>query len=357
MFARNGIWVIAGIWAMAGFALGQGQVPVAPLLPTAPQAGQPTYPVAPAPLMPNQPQVILGAPTAPVIYAPPAQQPPPAPLFVPADPGRDGWGPYGLPSNLPTLFFGLDLLFVQPSVTGSLTGNMPLPGGGSQTFTTPHTSLNFTVSPRFELGWRLPDSQGEFAISYRFLNADGSANIDSVFGPLQNKTGLSTQIFDFDYITARYSPLPRYNLRWRLGARLATVYYNNQASNAVFAENASNYFIGAGPHAGVELEREINLIPGLAVFGKVDGAVAVGQVQQKFSETLAGITTTFPQTRTQSSPSLTVQLGLSYHPPRMEYLRFMAGFQYERFWEVGKVSGSTGDVQDYGGFIGGILDF
>ena len=41
----------------------------------------------------------------------------------------------------------------------------------------------------------------------------------------------------------------------------------------------------------------------------------------------------------------------------MKYLRLFGGFQYERFWDVGKVGGSTGDVQDIGGYFGAVLDY
>jgi hypothetical protein len=41
----------------------------------------------------------------------------------------------------------------------------------------------------------------------------------------------------------------------------------------------------------------------------------------------------------------------------MDYLHCFLGFQYERFWDVGQDDNSSGDVQNYGGFVGGRFDF
>ena len=87
-------------------------------------------------------------------------------------------------------------------------------------------------------------------------------------------------------------------------------------------------------------------------------AVPIGQVRQKFAETITGLpTSNFEQNRTQSSVNLSVQAGLRYTPPRLTYLHFWAGGVYERYWEVGKVGASNADIQDYGGFVGAYLDF
>lgn len=372
MVGGGRIWMIA---ALLGITAGQGSAQQAvPPLPPAPLPVAPGAVQAPAPLPAPRPATTLGTPLPPtgspyVAPATPLPSPAPAPyaaptpppLFAPPDPGRDGWGPYGLPSDFPTVFFGADLYFLQPSIAKTLQATQTLPGGGTKTYSTPHVDLDFTVSPRIELGWRLPDCQGQFSVAYRLIASDGNGTVsDPVFGAMAGRSRLNMNIVDFDYASARYAPfptMPRVTMQWRFGARVETVFFDNQASNAVFSEKASNYFVGAGPHAGLELSREIALITGLAVFGNIDGGIPIGQVRQNYSETVGGVTSNFSQNRTQSSYNLTLQTGLSYVPPGMPHLRFQTGFQYERFWDVGKVGAATGDVQDYGGFIGGRFDY
>lgn len=352
MLARSGLALLAGLTAAVA-AFGQtAPPPMGP--PPAPAPVAPSPAIAPAPWPPPQAGATLGTPLPPPA-SPYGQAPPygPAPLFAPAD-----TGPFGLPSALPPLFFGADFYFTQPSIYGTLTANMPLPGGGTKTFSTPKVDLDFTASPRLVAGWRLPDNSGEFFFAYRLLAADGTGDVSSSFGPLRAKSRLNENIFDFDYSSIRYSPLPRFNVRWRIGIRVETAFFDNNASNAIFAEKASNYFVGAGPNVGLNLEKEIALVPGLALFGDLDGAVAIGQVQQKYAESLlASPSLNYEIRGTQSSPNATVQAGLSYTPPGAEYLRFLVGFQYERFWDVGKLESAHGDVQNYGGFIRAQIDF
>src|SRR5437016_757026 len=122
MVARSSLAAVAGLVAATA---GLGQTPAPPFQPAPAPAMAPA--AAPVPLPPPQPTATLGTP-----LPPPASPYGPTPLFAPADPYREG--PYGLPSALPPLFFGFDIYFTQPSVHGTLTANMPLPGGGTKTF-------------------------------------------------------------------------------------------------------------------------------------------------------------------------------------------------------------------------------
>ena len=49
----------------------------------------------------------------------------------------------------------------------------------------------------------------------------------------------------------------------------------------------SNDFTGAGPHARLDLSRHARLLPGLALFGRIDGTLAVGRVSQKIRDEVA----------------------------------------------------------------------
>ena len=350
------------LWANPGIqGVAQGPAPDCRPHPFPSRLPRSAPPPTPAP---PPPAAVLGGPQeAPVVQAPYIQPPPPPPpVFAPPGSGPGGYGPYDPASTLPSLYFAGDLFFLQPTVTGTRVANTHFDDGTPISFAAPHTSLNFTVSPRLEVGYRLPDNAGAFSLSYRFLNAQGTGTAADDSGPLSLRSRLALNVLDFDYSTARYSPLPRYNLKWRLGARLLTAFFDDRGQNAIFSESASNNFVGAGPHAGLDIEREIALVTGLALFGRVDGAVEVGQIRQRYRTDLTDASgdttiTTFGQNRTQSSPNLTLEAGLSYSPPRMDYLRFTAGYHFEHFWELGRDGPSRGDVQTQGGFLRGEFDF
>jgi hypothetical protein len=165
-------------------------------------------------------------------------------------------------------------------------------------------------------------------------------------------------VFDFDYGTPRLT-WSRFSMQARLGVRLETVYFNNEATDGNgFDEYSRSNFVGAGPHAAVQFDYDFALVPGMAAFAKVDGALAFGQDRQRFSETYNdGSYYPFSQSRTDTATNLTVQAGLSYAPSCWRNVRFLLGFQYERFWDVGKAGASTGDVQDIGGFLGAYVGF
>src|SRR5262249_25732060 len=145
----------------------------------------------------------------------------------------------------------------------------------------PTTKLPWTASPIFEVGYRLPDSLGFFAGNYRFVVAEGTETrtIDGM--PFDLRTRLNLNQFDLDYGSSPYSPEPRYILVWRFGLRVADAFYDSRASNPALTQQGSNDFVGAGPHARLDLERQLPLVPGLSLFGRLDGAVLVGQIHQR----------------------------------------------------------------------------
>src|SRR5262249_19132355 len=148
----------------------------------------------------------------------------------------------------------------------------------------PTTKLPWTASPLFELGYRLPDGLGVVAANYRFLVAEGTETRTIDGAAFSLRTRIDINQFDLDIGGGPYSPQPRWNLSWRFGARIADVFYDSRASNAALLQQGSNDFVGAGPHARLDVERQIGLLPGLSLFGRIDGAVIVGQINQHFQE-------------------------------------------------------------------------
>ncbi len=315
---------------------------------------------APAP----SPFVVEGQPTGPLAPMPPA----PGPLFPVGDPGRNGWGPYEAPSAPPGLFLDVELQFLSPILKNHLNSDQPLGSVGS--VTVPSASLPWTVSPKFELGYHLPDAQGLFAASYRFLVAEGTATptIDGAAFNVRTRVNLNT--FDLDYGTNPYVFSPRYELSYRIGARVSDIFFDSRVQGDVLTRQASNDFTGAGPHARVDLNRQIGFLPGLGLFGRADGSVLIGQIHQRFREDDTNpdgtvTTSVLTRTRTQSVPVLLFQLGLSYTPTFTKNLHFAAGYQYEHYWYLGQFgldananfSRSRGELSAQGLFVRGQLDF
>src|SRR5262249_20831269 len=132
----------------------------------------------------------------------------------------------------------------------------------------------------------------------------------------------------------------------------------------LFAEQrTSNNFVGAGPHAGLEVARCLPL-PGLALFGRLDGAVLVGDVTQSYEEVLTfgpgsqlGGATRVEST--QGVPVLGVKAGLSWTPytANGRWLRFDFGYEFEQWWRVGEAAGSHATLTMQGLFFRGQFDF
>jgi hypothetical protein len=295
---------------------------------------------------------------------------PAPPLFGPVDPGRDGWGPYGLPSEGPAWFFDVDLQVVKPVLKNRTQNDTALPDG---TFLQlPTADQNWTVSPLFEVGYRLPNSLGLFALSYRFLASDGRSTLTRFETPFDFRSRLDFNVIDFDYGTTPYTFAPRWDWQWRLGFRYANAFFDTRIRNDLLSQQTTNYFTGGGPHTRLDLYRHLAFVPGLALFGRLDGAAVLGRVSQKFRNSVTNPDGTqtpefFEQNSTQLVPILQVQAGLSYTPPGWQNLHFSTGYQFEKWWYVGQlaetstsgagISASRGEFYTQGVFLRGQIDF
>ena len=309
-----------------------------------------SLPSAPVPMLP--PPAPTPDPMAPSLGAPrplPFPGPPPPPFSERADPGPNGWADG--PSGEEGLFFNTELDFVKPAVKNRLNGVVTFPDGSTNNVQVPQTSLDWTVAPRFEVGYRFPDSFGDLSASYRFLTSEGRGTAVNAAGAFDVRSRLDINQFDFDYASARYSPGPFWDLKWRVGARLADVFFDSRVSNGVFEQAASNNFFGGGPHFALDAERRIGLLPGFAAFGSIDGAVLVGQIHQHFQDDGTPFSADDTERRTQSVPVLTLKAGFSYTPPRLEFVHFTTGYEFERWWDLARLGGSTGEVTDQGIFL------
>jgi hypothetical protein len=264
----------------------------------------------------------------------------------------------------PGWFAAVEVDPVSPHVGNNLTAPVTTAAGTNQV-NLPNAELRWTVSPRFEVGYRLPEGYGEFLASYRFVEAAGDSTLpgfDAAGNPGALHSRLDMNVFDLDF-GSREIPLamgPAWDMKWLVGVRIATVYFDSTAANVALSEHESSHFAGAGPHAAVELARSLAAVPGLALYSRLDGAVLIGSVHQVFAEALtppgggatAGET---DQSETQALPMVSAQAGLSWAPPSFPGLRLEGGYLYEGWYNVGLnvASGSRGDITVQGIFLRG----
>src|SRR5438552_3453759 len=109
---------------------------------------------------------------------------------------------------------------------------------------------------------------------------------------------------------------PHWAMKWRVGVRLASVFFDSRAEAFFLEQRASNNFLGAGPHAALDLWRSLNC-SGFGLFSRLEGAALLGQVSQGFEEVVAdedgNLTGTAAHiTHTQAVPVLGLQLGLGW---------------------------------------------
>src|SRR5262249_1758653 len=142
-------------------------------------------------------------------------------------------------------------------------------GGVTSRLALGSAKLDWTASPRVELGYRLPDGFGEFAIAYRFLGSDGSTTVTGPFvapdGPATLTSRLAMHVADLDYASNELS-ICTWWMKWHVGLRGAEIFFDSKADedpaiaaggSGVFERRMTNNYWGLGPHASLDLERRI----------------------------------------------------------------------------------------------------
>jgi hypothetical protein len=290
-------------------------------------------------------------------FAPPPASPPPA--------AENLWGLLPDWSCMPRTFFAdKEIDIAKPHLNAALIGPAFFPGGAVTSVHPPTASLNWVGIARIEIGWFLPPSLGYFAFTYRGFAVDGRDIVSALDGiPYALRTRLDLNQIAFDWGTAPFSFGPRWFMSGRIGMAAADVYFDNVAVSTPQTLDASNDFWGAGPHLRLDVWREFNLLPGLALFTQPDLMVLVGRIQQHYreSDTFLGSTIagSYFQRRTQTVPVFTLRAGLSYTPASLNHWRFMVGYEFEDWWSVGRIPGqpSRGEFYTNGVFLRAIATF
>jgi hypothetical protein len=282
-------------------------------------------------------------------------------------PYEDGNGPLLKGSPLleepvcapPGWFGAVELDLVGPHINNHMSTSVTTNVGTDQVFL-PIAGLDWTISPHFELGYRFAQASGELLISYRFLSASGSETVqafDATGNPGTLHSTLGMNVIDIDYSAREPAWAMGCNLdwKWRVGVRIADIFFDSTAVSPLLEQRMSNNFVGAGPHAGLEMRYALGN-SGWALLGRMDMAVVLGEVGQNFAEVFptvpAGGATRL--TQVQPAPVLGVQAGLMWTPSASPNFKLSLGYTFERWWTIGETSDPPyGEVTVQGVFFRG----
>jgi hypothetical protein len=302
------------------------------------------------------------------LFAPP---PPPSPGFLRVDAPYFVRDPLLDPPQLPSpgWFAGAEVQIVKPHLLPQLSNvvqpgksivnspNSGPPMGTQRTVAVPSASLNWTVSPRVFVGYRLPSGFGEFMVAYRHLGTDGSGSVPAARGPAALNSRFAFDMIDFDYNSSEFSLWPTWDMRWTLGLRYLFLFFDSRfdqpfgqaaAGNGIFQARNFNNLFGLGPHAALELTRHLG-DSGWSFYLRTDFAGTFDWVSQGY---IAGFTTLGPNGRPlagqtlafghQAAPIINGRAGVTWQPSPSSGTRLFLGYQYEYFWDLNRVPQSTG---------------
>lgn len=334
-------------------------VPIATPAPAS-ESTQPGAALAPPTYAPSLPAPIAtGGPTIPSL-------PPPPLLHSATLEDRNNHSLVGDPlldhPGQPAGFFSsFEAALLKPHITGHLAGDVLFPSiAGFAPFTDTVDleagRLDWTGSPRVEIGYRFGQGFGQVSAAYRSIISEGTDVINNfdILGGAVQRSRLNLNSIDLDYGTTdigldHYLPEngpPTWGVRWWGGARLGSVWFDSQAQGSVLYQRVSNNIFGAGPHAGFESWivpcGGLAGVPGLGLFTRAEGAAVIGgnrfTRQEQFVAGFPGlppfqVTGSFTDTSIQAVPVLSVDAGFSWDPPYTHHpLHFTLGYHFEGWW-------------------------
>lgn len=355
--------LLAALLAVSrGYAQRTAEGPAAPPVATpAPEDGPEFLQTLPRP--PDQPASLLAPP-------PPLSPPPPDverpyfqedPLLDPPQLGQVGW------------FGRVDVGILKPHLVNELRQTVTFPDGSSTTVGVNPARLDWTVSPRFEVGYRLPSGFGGISLAYRFLTSQGSEAVLGGDGPATLTSRLDVNLADLDWVSNEYTPWPLWGMRWHFGLRYLSTYFDSRADepfdeaaagSGIFALRTTDSFWGLGPHGGLDVWRRLGP-GGWAFFGSFDLSDTWGRVRQNFFASSTASAAGPPQTgvnslsTSDSVPALTARLGLQYHPLAYPNLQLFAGYQLDYWWNTGRADtfGTFGYFFDSGVVLQAVFNY
>jgi hypothetical protein len=320
------------------------------------------------------------APEGSTLAAPLAERPAPYVLPPPPGPGDlgadQGLHPFldrpDAPRPGPYFHFETDILAVHLR-NQFIDSNLVVNSSRIDTIQFPGNRLYATLAPRFDFGYALPDGFGSLQLGYRFLTTEGSDVVkpdqSSLADPLPGHAGqhgrLRFDLVDADYISREFSLGPCWEMRWGAGLRFYRLYFDSSLTfidpasdpGTPLVQSEANSLWGLNAHGLLEVDWRTP-IRGLAVFGRAEGSAGYARITQTATEALVaapdGSIPGLVRDRLTSSvgiPTLAEEVGLSYTVPRWNCSRILAGYQYETWWQIGRLNNSRGQLDVQGLFL------
>jgi hypothetical protein len=274
-------------------------------------------------------------------------------------------------------FGDVEVGILKPNLKNQLINTVTFTDGTTAIVGLPAARLDWTASPRFEVGYRLPSGFGEVSLAYRFMVSQGTETVIGPDGPATLKSRLDVNLVDLDYSSQEFTPWDLWDMKFHLGVRYFYLYFDSRATESfeqaaagagIFDSRSTDSYVGIGPHAGVDLSRKLGW--GICAVGKFDGSTAWGRIRQGF---FASPTTPGPdgqpqvgQVRVSGSqevPIFRTNLGLSWRPTAHPNVYVFAGYQFEYWWNAGRYNpsatppGSFGDFYDNGFVLRAAINF
>ncbi len=263
-------------------------------------------------------------------------------------------------------FAQVDTTLAMSHIDSHVTSGNLLSGTFPNPVQLPVAQLNMTAMPRFQIGYRRPQGLGEFLISYRFLFAQGTEQLASVdaLGGGAVTSRLGVHVLDLDYAFTEYvegnPPILPPIIRWNMGVRVAGAFFDSTATGQqVLSQRSSNTFVGAGPNVALDLTWPLATTK-FSVFTRTGAAAVIGQNRQRFDESVAqtggGVVAASAATNgaVVAVPVANVQAGVNWVPDWKDgRLRLSAGYQWERWWNMGNDTTSYAELTIQGPFLRG----
>jgi hypothetical protein len=239
-----------------------------------------------------------------------------------------------------------------PHVGSSIAGFVSVAPAPATKLQLPVATLDWTASPRLEIGYRLPEGLGEFALAYRFLGSEGTGTVRTIDAVSTLNSQLFISVLDLDYASNELS-ICCWWMKWRIGLRGADVFFDSRADepfaaaaggSGIVERKVSNNNWGLGPHATLELERRMGE-SGFFFLSRLDVSNLLGRINQTFTEesTTPGVTGETRNSQSGDMTTLNVLAGFGWRPPRYQSIRCFLGYQYDYWWNVGRFGGGGGN--------------
>jgi hypothetical protein len=271
----------------------------------------------------------------------------------------------------PGFYFNVETNVVFPHLRNQVIVPVTVSPTQTDTLQFPGNRLDPTISPRVEGGYRFPDGWGGLQLAYSFEDTSGSNSGFSDPGPLAQHGRLTVNIVEFDYVSREFSLGPHWEMRWGIGAQAMSFFFDSAvtflnpgtAPGTVLSQTVASSTVPYGGHALLDLSWRAP-VPGLAVVGRLKIADSFGRIRQTGTEQLEGPAGggTVVLFRSTTATSVTVasgsaMFGLSYTVPGWNQSRFLLGYQYEVFFDIGRLNNGRGQLDNQALFLRAELNF